>query len=550
MMRRGWDWLKRLAAPGSLRYQLLIRSLGIMAVLLLCIGVSQYWFMKSFLFNNKAETMQVQINSVPRDLLGIDQPERRERQEPGILRPNLGNPGDLWREPGGGAMGNNGKGTQAPDTPPSVTGQSITDSSASEGTAGDERGRKPYFFLADSSLAIVDENGNVTNIAEDGGQPVPVISKEKYASIMAELSAKTATKTKYLVVPGAEGTGEQLVVFRSMGMPERPGGGLIQMSTATAPLDDTLWQQLMIFVVLSALALCVGIGLYLPVLRRTLVPLSRIVSAVQQTDAGNLNERLPVGQGQEEIDRLSDSFNGMLERLDDSFQAEREAKEQMRRFIADASHELRTPLTSIHGFLEVLLRGAMNRPEQLKSALTSMYGESKRINKLVEDLLLLAKLDRAPQLSFRETMLDEVLAEMEPQLQMLAGKRSIHISIQSGLKGHYDPDKIKQVILNLFHNAVTHTEAGSGRISVKLAARDGKAELIVNDNGAGIPEEHVPHVFDRFYRSESSRTRSSGGAGLGLSITKSLVEAHGGSIEVESQVGEGTSFIIRLPLAQ
>jgi two-component system OmpR family sensor kinase len=306
----------------------------------------------------------------------------------------------------------------------------------------------------------------------------------------------------------------------------------------------------MIFAALSAAALLAGIGLYLPVIRRTLVPLSRMVSAVQRTDAGTLNERLPTGQGQEEIDQLANSFNGMLHRLDDSFRAEREAKEQMVRFIADASHELRTPLTSIHGFLEVLLRGAMNKPEQLQSALTSMHGESKRINKLVEDLLLLAKLDRAPQLTFKDTSLDELIREMEPQLRMLAGKREILISLQPQVRGLYDPDKIKQVVLNLFHNAVQHTDPDSGRISLILAGHKDTAELSVRDNGSGIPEEHLPHVFDRFYRSESSRTRRSGGAGLGLSISKSLIEAHGGDIRVESTLGEGTTFAFRLPRKQ
>lgn len=523
--------LKRLAVPNSLRYQLLTRSLMILAVLLLCIGATQYWVMKSFLYKNKADAMLVQISALPRELLG-EEPVRKERTDMGFPRLDM-NPKS---NPRPSSMDNNN------NQPAQAAGPSDADYTY------EDRSSKHYFFMPDSSLAIVDKDGNVTNITEEGGQPVPEISKEQYAKVLADIEQRK--EPDYLVVPGGNGTGEQLVVFRAVGGgPGHTTGKLLQMSTPTAYLDDTLLQQLMIFVFLSGLALCVGIGFYLPVLRRTLVPLSRIVNAVQQTDAGNLHDRLPIRQGQQEIDRLADSFNGMLERLDTSFQAEREAKEQMRRFIADASHELRTPLTSIHGFLEVLLRGAMNRPDQLKSALTSMHGESKRINKLVEDLLLLAKLDRAPQLTFRETHLDEVIAEMDPQLRMLAGKRSVHISAKPGVKGKYDPDKIKQVILNLFHNAVQHTDPETGKISVKLGAHGNFAELSIRDNGSGIDEDHLPHVFDRFYRSESSRTRRSGGAGLGLSITKSLVEGHGGAIEVESTVGEGTIFIIHLPLS-
>lgn len=488
-------YLKRILAPRSLRYQLLTRSLLIIAALLIAIGIFQYWFMKGFIYKNQADTMLAQVGNAPREVFS-----------------------DEWK----------GKEWQPPNRQHNGNG-------------------RPYFFLQNSSLALAKEDGSITSLSDGQGLPPPVLSKEQYAKAFAQLKAQQVAD--YWVVPGAEGTGEQLVVFRYVGGPGRTDSDvIIQMSTATAPLENMLLRQLVIFLSLSGIALLAAFGLCLPVIRRTLTPLSRIVSAVQRTDAGNLNERLPIRQGQEEIDRLSDSFNGMLERLEESFQVEREAKEQMRRFIADASHELRTPLTSIHGFLEVLLRGAMDRPEQLKSALTSMHGESKRINKLVEDLLLLAKLDRAPQLSFRESQLDKIVEEMEPQLRMLAGSRSTHIHTKPGIKGSWDPDKIKQVILNLFHNAVQHTDAETGRISLTLVSRGGVAELTIQDNGIGIAEEHLPHVFDRFYRGESSRNRRSGGAGLGLSITKSLVEGHGGTIEVVSSVGRGTSFVIRLPL--
>jgi len=264
-----------------------------------------------------------------------------------------------------------------------------------------------------------------------------------------------------------------------------------------------------------------------------------------------LNERLPVRQGQLEIDRLSLSFNGMLERLEDSFEAEKEAKEQMRRFIADASHELRTPLTSIHGFLEILLRGAANHPDQLEKALKSMYGESERINKLVQDLFMLARLDRTPTFEMKEEGLDRMLHDMEPQLRLLAGNRAVDFSIQTGLGCVCNQDKIKQVVLNLFQNAIQHTDPEQGHIEVMLD-EDEDARMVrlsVKDNGPGIPEEHLAHLFDRFYRIETSRARKYGGAGLGLSITKSIVDIHGGNIRVESRVGEGSVFIVSLPKA-
>jgi len=219
----------------------------------------------------------------------------------------------------------------------------------------------------------------------------------------------------------------------------------------------------------------------------------------------------------------------------------------MRRFVADASHELRTPLTSIHGFLEVLLRGAASNPDQLARALNSMFLESNRINKLVEDLLVLAKLDQDPQLQLAETKLDALLLEMEPQLQLIAGNRTVELLLTPNVSGQFHADKLKQVVLNLFFNAVQHTDSETGVISITLASYNTQAEIRVADNGTGIESVHLPHLFERFYRNESSRTRKKGGAGLGLAITKSIVDVHGGTITVDSQPGAGTTFRILLP---
>ncbi|WP_369397280.1 HAMP domain-containing sensor histidine kinase [Syntrophomonas palmitatica] len=285
----------------------------------------------------------------------------------------------------------------------------------------------------------------------------------------------------------------------------------------------------------------------MPVINKTLAPLSRMVDTAEQIDAGNLDRRFPTRQGQVEIDSLADSCNGMLERLEASFAAEIETKEQMRRFIADASHELRTPLTSINGFLEILLRGAVNQPEQLDKSLKSMYSESQRLTKLVHDLLLLTRLDRQPHPVLTEAALDRVLKDMEEQLRILAGKRKLDLTVEENVAAKIDTDQIKQVVLNLFQNAVQHTDAFQGEIQVSLVKKDQGAELAVRDNGPGISETNLPHIFERFYRSDSSRTRKYGGAGLGLSITKSIVDLHGGHIWVDSREGAGSTFHVWLP---
>lgn len=339
---------------------------------------------------------------------------------------------------------------------------------------------------------------------------------------------------------------EQLVVLHSLNI-QSDFPVIIQMSASTKPLIDVLTRQMIIFLSLSAIALIIGLLTFLPVLRRTLIPLLNMVKKVEQINAGNLDERLPPHQGQLEIDRLSVSFNDMLKRLEASFEAEKEAKEQIRRFVTDASHELRTPLTSIHGFLEVLVRGAANRPDQLHKALKSMHEESERVNKLVQDLLLLAKLDRIPAFQMEEGFLDAMVHEMESQLRLLAGERNVIFSITPDVKVTFDRDKIKQVILNLFQNAVQHTDSKTGFIRVSLERNSQGILLAVQDNGTGIPKEYVPHLFDRFFRIELSRSRKYGGAGLGLAITKSIVDIHGGTIRVESKEGEGSIFKVWLP---
>jgi two-component system, OmpR family, sensor kinase len=502
MINRRLKGIQKLLSPRSLRYQLLTRILFILAFILLVIGVLQYFVMKDFLYQNEAEMLKSKMKSLPRGLV--------QRSELPTTEQDRGKP--------------------------------------------TEDGNIPQFskflFMENISIAIIGSDGTSVDLLSDNGLPAPKLSENEYASLLEEFSIHS--ESDYIVGTDTEGT-QQLMVFRPLivglvGEPDLEIEGFLQVGTDIKQLQDILWQQLLSFVSLSVIALAAGLGVSYSVLRKTLIPLSNIVDAVENTNAGNLSERIPFQQGQEEIDRLSDSFNEMLERLEESFKYERETKEQMRRFIADASHELRTPLTSIHGFLEVLLRGAANRPEQLFSALNSMYGESKRIIKLVEDLLLLAKLDKAPELQLSATYLTEMVQDMIPQLDVLAGTRTVSYYLNEVIYGNFDSDKIKQVILNLFNNAVQHTEPERGEISLSLHFHNKQVVLVVKDNGSGINEEDLSRIFDRFYRIDSSRARMNGGAGLGLSITKSIVEAHNGSVTASSLPGKGAIFTVSLPL--
>lgn len=477
--------LRRIGVPKSLRFQLLSRSFVLIAVLLIVVGFFQYVFMQKFIYQSKASSIQSQITAVPPD---------------------------IWEQIASGNL------------------------------FSDKLNHMNFLFLPDSTISVLDSRGNLTVLTNSSSslKVAPQLEVQDYVSAIQD-----PRKLYYKVVTPTQGE-EQLVVLQ---MIESRGHlpNVIQVSVGTKPLKEMLMKQLMIFLILSLLALIGGLFAFIPVLRKTLVPLSNMVNKMENIDAGNLAERLPIEQGQVEIDRLAVSFNGMLQRLETSFEAEKEAKEQMRRFVADASHELRTPLTSIHGFLEVLLRGAMNYPDKLERSLKSMYEESERMKKLVQDLLLLAKLDRSPNIEPVDNDLDDLVKKMENQLRLLAGNRSVRLHLNPDSRCLYDEDKMKQVILNLFHNAVQHTDPEKGEIELSVNPAEGGVQLSVKDNGPGISEEHLSHLFERFYRIDTSRTRKYGGAGLGLSITQSIVELHKGRIWVESKVDEGSIFRVWLP---
>lgn len=468
----------------SLRFQLLLRSLLILAILLALIGVLQYAFMRENIYRNTAASLHSQMLSIA--------PAQWE-----MMRSDTGDSRE-WQS------------------------------------------RPPFIFGPGTSLAFVDEGGEISVLVSARDKQPPQLSSEQINQMLDRHS-----RQPYLLT--GSGDDEHLVVAAPVGIESGQLQGTAIMASATQPLKEMLWRHMLIFLALALGAMAIGLMAFRPVLRKTLVPLSNMVDTAAQIDSGNLDRRFPTQQGQIEIDQLADSFNGMLHRLETTFAAERETQEQMRRFIADASHELRTPLTSILGFLEVLQRGAANQPEQLETALQSMQSESLRLNKLVHDLLLLNKLDRTPCAEMEVGFLDQTLREMEPQLRVLAGGRRLVLTIQPDLECRYNPDQMKQVVLNLFQNAVQHTDPFEGTIRVSLLHAREKVQLVIEDNGPGISPEHITHIFERFYRSDTSRNRRKGGAGLGLAITKAIVEGHGGTIQVGSKVGEGTRVQVSFP---
>ena len=290
---------------------------------------------------------------------------------------------------------------------------------------------------------------------------------------------------------------------------------------------------------LPVILLLAGIGgLFLA--GRALAPIDHMATTAQQITGSDLSGRMGP-QGSEELDRLAAAFDRMLERLDRAFQRER-------RFVSDVSHELRTPLTALRGRIEVTLTRPRSRPEY-EDTLRILETEVARLTRLSEDLLLLARFDRgalAPRLE--EVDVSELLASVAEQIRPLAEARrqTLAEDVEPELGLHADPDQLIRLFLNLLDNAVKFTDDG-GRISL-IGRRSGALiEVEVSDTGTGIEAEHLINIFDRFYRAEGSRARSTGGHGLGLAIADEIARAHGGELTARSLPGAGSSFKVTLP---
>ena len=286
------------------------------------------------------------------------------------------------------------------------------------------------------------------------------------------------------------------------------------------------------------------------VARRLTDPLERIASAARAIGPADVAASIPDVSSDAELRTLTDILNGMLRRLDASLQAERQAADAQRRFVADASHELRTPLTNLRGTIEVALRHPRSA-EEYRDTLTSAAREIERLSRLANDLLMLSRADagRLPYLPAPCDLASIAHEAVDAYANRAAAERvTLRLDAPGRLPIVGDAGRLRQVVDNLLDNAIRHAPSDSA-VLVTAAARNGSAVLRVRDAGPGLTRDEQARVFDRFYRADASRTRHSGGHGLGLTIAKAIVEAHGGTLAVESEPGSGATFEARLPTA-
>jgi two-component system OmpR family sensor kinase len=283
----------------------------------------------------------------------------------------------------------------------------------------------------------------------------------------------------------------------------------------------------------------------------SLKPLTSVEETAEAFARGDFSARLPEARSDTEVGRLTSALNQMLQRIEESFAVKVASEEKLRRFVADASHELRTPLTAIRGFAELHRQGAIQGEEKTSELVRRIEQESVRMSSLVEDLLLLARLDQSREMTMEPVDVTTVIKEAIASARAAGPDHEISVELPSDdLFVLGDSLRIHQVIANLLANARIHTPAGT-KISVQAHQDDLGTYISVSDDGPGLSEESQKKIFERFYRADPSRVRNGvEGTGLGLSIVDAVMNAHGGEVRVQSELGKGATFTLFFPIQE
>ena len=353
-------------------------------------------------------------------------------------------------------------------------------------------------------------------------------------------------------VRGTAGTNWRVV---AVGVVANGQNGVVIIGLPLTPVDKVMEHAVLVVVGVGLLTLVLAFFIATWTVARSFRPLAKVEKTAAAIAAGDLSRRVDIDNPHTEVGRLGGSLNAMLAHIEASFAARAASEGRMRRFAADASHELRTPLVTIRGFSELYRHGALTSQEDIAMAMGRIESEAKRMGSMVEDLLMLARLDEQRPLQLKPVDLQLLAHDAVVDTKASSGDRSITLT---GLDGaaptaapvQGDEAKLRQVIGNLVGNALRYTPEGSP-IELAVGVRDtpsGSVSVIeIRDHGQGIPESETNKIFERFYRADTSRTRETGGSGLGLAIVAAIVGSHGGTVQVADTDGGGATLVVSLP---
>jgi two-component system OmpR family sensor kinase len=389
------------------------------------------------------------------------------------------------------------------------------------------------------TAAAIDSRGVIAS-APDGVGP-PTLALGDY------LSAASGNPKSYYIT-GSD-SNESLIVLHNLGTRNGRNLGVVQMSESTGPLRQTQARLLTVLAVATGALMLLALLLMPALVGRALTPLRRVTEASAQLAGGDFTRRVAEPPATDELGRLARAFNQMAAAVQRAFALRAENEAEMRHFVGDASHELRTPLTTLQGHLDLLSRGAAKDAGARRESLTSMRREVRRMSGLVEDLLTLTRLEGADAADnkLREPVdLDALVGDTVDEQSVQAPQQRVEIEARSPGQALTlgNPDQLRRVILNLANNALAH--APGGVHTWRSRAEDHEVVLSLSDQGAGIPADALPRLFDRFYSGRSDTGQPGAGSGLGLAIVKSVVEAHGG-VAMASSSPAGSTIEVRLP---
>jgi two-component system OmpR family sensor kinase len=405
-----------------------------------------------------------------------------------------------------------------------------------------EESRSPFRVLqpirgvpTSTSLTLLDREGNL--IGQVGGE----LAGQNFGVTGLKVSQVEKYENKPFTIEG-EGRNPDV---RALALVLPTGMGSVIAANSLEEVDKTLSQLRFLFFFLGLIAIFLTALVSRWIIAISLRPLDKVEETAEAIAAGDLSARLPAAKPDTEVGRLTTSLNMMLSRIEQSFSVRVESENKLRRFVADASHELRTPLTAIRGFAELHRQGAVSGEEKTKELISRIEGESIRMSSLVEDLLLLARLDQARELDFEPVDLNTLIVEVVASAKAAGPNHPIELNLpQEELFVLGDSRRIHQVVANLLANARTHTPLGT---KINVTARQTLAEVIIEvaDNGPGLSKSDQERIFERFFRADPARVRNSGeGSGLGLSIVDAVMKAHGGYVSVKSELDKGATFTL------
>ncbi len=410
--------------------------------------------------------------------------------------------------------------------------------SPSSNPTGEQRVYTEYYI----GLAAAD--GTVSRLGpglRENDQSAPKVS----ASAVAGHLSPSADDLRPFTVPSSTGGGQWRVV-----VVQRTGGddGTLIFGARLNDMDATLGRMLTVEGVATVLVLAALAAMALWVLRLGVRPLAHMAETAGAIAAGDLSQRVEHADDRTEAGQLGTALNAMMEQIEEAFDERAATEERLRQFVADASHELRTPLTSIRGYAELWRAGGLREAGDVGEAMRRMEQEARRMGLLVDDLLLLARLDQGRPLETAPLAFDRLVDDAVRDARAVEPDRPIDLTAEA-VTVVGDDHRLRQVIGNLLANARLHTPPGTP-VHVSLRAGGDRVRLEVADEGPGLAPEVAARVFERFYRGDPARTRARGGSGLGLSIVAAVAEAHGGRVSVDTAPGAGARFVVDLPLQE